>query len=128
MKYCRWFPVIIAIVVGCPSAAVFAKMLKSKHTRVPSSAPVERVEAIQARVDTMTEELRLSEKQKEQVKDILTRARDERNRLMTEAAEKMTETNDNAAAGVEAILTPEQKNKFRGVEENNDEDAARMFE
>ncbi len=93
---------MVSIAVLGLSAATFLWAGKNDACHVDPGAKVD------ARVEHMSKKLKLTDDQKAKVKQILTA----QSPKMDEAHQQMMEANQNAGKEIEAVLTPEQKQKF----------------
>lgn len=111
------FVITLALLVTINST--FAKMLETK--KPVKKIKEQRLEKIQDRVEELAEKLNLTEEQKIKATEVLTRDREKTTKVLEEAATKIEEIKNNTDAEIEGLLTEEQKNKFRGVPEDEEE-------
>ena len=110
------FVMIILSLVGTASA----KMMESAPPRL--STKQQRQNRIQARINALDKKLNLSEAQKKQITEILTRVKDKAVEVLEEASQKISKLKEDGEVEIEGILTQVQKDKFNNVYEKEGED------
>ena len=106
--------------------SVFAKMMESSKPRLSTKA--QRLGKIQARIVMLSKKLNLSDLQRKQITDILSKVKDDTAKILEEAGENIREAKAKGEEEIEKVLAKEQKDKFNNVhEEEEDEDVVKVF-
>ena len=106
--------------------SVFAKMMESSKPRLSTKA--QRLGKIQARVIALNKKLNLSDLQRKQITDILTKVKEDIAKMLEGAGENIKEVKAKGEEEIEKVLAKEQKDKFNNVrEEEEDEDVVKVF-
>ena len=106
--------------------SVFAKMMESSKPRLSTKA--QRLGKIQARVIALNKKLNLSDLQRKQITDILTKVKDDTAKILEDAGENIREVKARGEEEIDKVLNKEQKDKFSNVhEEEVDEDIVKVF-
>ena len=96
----------------------FARMMESKKLTFKQ----QRLDKIKSRVNNLTKKLTLTEDQQKKITIILTESKEEVIKLLEDSGTKIADLRKKAEDQIEEVLTPEQRDKFRGVEEKDAED------
>lgn len=120
MKIQKMSLLILFAVVFIFVGSAFAKMMESAPPRL--STKQQRLNKIQARVNTLDKKLNLSEAQKKQITDILSRVKDKAVEALEEASQKISKLKEDGEVEIEETLTQIQKDKFNNVYEKEVED------
>jgi len=106
--------------------SVFAKMMESSKPRLSTKA--QRLGKIQARVIALNKKLNLSDLQRKQITDILTKVKEDIAKMLEGVGENIKELKAKGEEEIEKVLAKEQKDKFNNVrEEEEDEDVVKVF-
>jgi len=106
--------------------SVFAKMMESSKPRLSTKA--QRLGKIQARVIALSKKLSLTDLQRKQITDILTKVKDDTAKILEDAGENIREVKARGEEEIDKVLNKEQKDKFSNVhEEEVDEDIVKVF-
>ncbi|HTZ11684.1 MAG TPA: hypothetical protein VMD04_04860 [Candidatus Margulisiibacteriota bacterium] len=119
MKKRQLFITLAIIAVFAVSSAL-AKMLESAPPHL--STKQQRLNKIQARVNTLDKKLNLSEPQKKQITEILSRVKDKAVEILEDASQRISQIKESGEAEIEKTLTKEQQDKFNNVYEKEGED------
>jgi len=109
---------VMAFILVFSKQLTLAKMMESKKPRSKS----ERVEKIKARVELMTQQLKLNELQRKRITEILTQNKEEIIRLLEETGSKIAELKERAEEQIDTVLTEQQKKIYRNMTKEEDEE------
>jgi carbonic anhydrase len=119
MKKRQLFIALAIIAIFAVSSAL-AKMLESAPPRL--STKQQRLNKIQARVNTLDKKLSLNESQRKQITEILSRVKDKTVEILEEVSLKISKLKEDGEVEIEGALTQIQKDKFNNVYEKEGED------
>jgi Spy/CpxP family protein refolding chaperone len=106
--------------------SVFAKMMESAKPRL--STKEQRMNKIQARIISLNKKLNLSDLQRKQITDILTKVKGETTKMLEDTGEDIRNAKAQGEEEIEKVLTKEQRDKFNNVrEQEEDEDVVKVF-
>jgi hypothetical protein len=112
--------IILSIIAFFSVSSALAKMLESAPPRL--STKQQRLNKIQARVNTLDKKLNLNEAQRKQITEILSRVKDKTVEILEEVSQKILKLKEGGEIEVEGVLTQIQKDKFNNVYEKEGED------
>ena len=114
----RWIFSLVIVIFAVSLAS--AKMLETKKPILPTAK--DRQERIKARVSALDKKLDLTETQEKQITDILTRSKEDVNKILEDAGERIAAIKEKAELQVQEVLTTTQREKFNQVEEEEPDD------
>lgn len=112
--------IALAIIAIFTTSSALAKMLESAPPRM--STKQQRLNKIQNRVNTLDKKLNLSEAQRKQITEILSRVKDKAVEILEEASQKISKLKEEGEVEIEGTLDQPQKEKFKNVYEKEGED------
>jgi hypothetical protein len=115
-KLKSWLVIALVFVAGFGAGVVVTRGVVRQFIRQAVTNPERVRELIEGRLDAR---LKLDEAQRQQVREILADSQKNIRRLRGEFAPRFTEIITNAESRVSEVLTPEQREKFAKLREEN---------